>query len=1263
MPPDCPSAPSSTSPIPDLDEVRLGATSPSDPDAFILNFSYNNLSIKALLDCGASDCFLDQRYVNTHHIPTSRLDKPLRLRLFDGSYAPNGLITHFTVLPIRFATGKTTVTRFLISTLDPSVSAVLGYRWLRQHNPLIDWSTNRIKFRSPDSAPVQPDTLDVPSAPEPVKCTSPVSPPENPLPPEPKSSAPPLDQASLRAAAAGVDIRLVNAAAFAMVSRLSRQPSSILRVAYTESLDDPKLRAANVAADATEADELRTHVPPEYHDFLDVFSKRKADTLPEHRSYDHKIDLVDGAVPPLGPIYSLSEPEQIALRDYITEMADKKFIQQSKSPGGAPVLFVKKKDGSLRLCVDYRGLNKITRKDRYPLPLIPDLLDRLRTAKRFTKFDLRGAYNLVRIAPGDEWKTAFRTRYGSFEYQVMPFGLCNAPATFQRFMNEVFADLLDICVVVYLDDILVYSDDPAQHSEHVKEVLRRLRKHSLFAKPEKCEFSSESVEFLGFVCTSDGIKMDDAKVKTIQDWPRPRNVRDIQSFLGFANFYRRFIYNYSDIVIPLTRLTRKTAHWDWSSACQSAFDTLKLAFTSAPVLTHWQPELEPIIETDASDYAIAAIFSVKHPDNEIHPVAFHSRTLNPTELNYDTHDKELLAIFEAFQIWRHYLEGSRHTVNVVTDHKNLEYFSTTKMLTRRQARWSEFLSSFDLVIRFRPGKLGAKPDALTRRSDVYPKRGDRDYAQVNPQNLRPVFGSEQLIASLRATHLFQPALRAAALIDFESLQIDILEGLKVDISAQEQITKLSSSDEPSRWSLSESGMLMLDDRIYVPDFTPERGNLRLRVLQDKHDHPTAGHFGQTKTLELIRREYSWPNMRTDVQNFCKSCITCSRAKPARHKPYGLVKQLPIPSRPWHSISMDFIETLPPSSGFNSILVIVDRLSKQAVFIPTTDKCTAPDIAKFFVNHVFSKHGIPSHITSDRGSEFTSHFFRSLGSILGIKLHFTSGYHPEGDGQTERVNQTLEQYIRIYCNFQQDNWAELLPLAEFAYNNAPNATTGVSPFFANKGYHPSLAIYPERDITSLRARDLAVDLNELHLKLQVEIKAAQDRYQVAADRRRIPPPDIRIGDKVFVKSENLPSSRPTRKFADKNLGPFTVIGQHGANAFTIKLPDYLRRVHPVFHVSQLEPTFPNPFPNRTEPPPLPEVIDGENYYVVAEILDSKYDRRFRNCQLQYFVRWAGYEGTTNEKTWLPASEFDMDDEIVVAFHTNYPDKDGPARMAQ
>ncbi|KAF8629910.1 hypothetical protein AX17_005549 [Amanita inopinata Kibby_2008] len=289
--------------------------------------------------------------------------------------------------------------------------------------------------------------------------------------------------------------------------------------------------------------------------------------------------------------------------------------------------------------------------------------------------------------------------------------------------------------------------------------------------------------------------------------------------------------------------------------------------------------------------------------------------------------------------------------------------------------------------------------------------------------------------------------------------------------------------------------------------------------------------------------------------------------------------------------MDFIEKLPDSAGYSAILVVVDRLSKQSIFIPTMDTITAPELAKLFVIHVFSKHGVPSHVTSDWGSEFISCFFRSIGTALDMQLHFTSGYHPEGDGQTEHVNQTLEQYLRIFCNYQQDNWSELLPLAEFAYNNAPSATTGISPFFANKGYHPNLTVHPKHNLASQCAHDFAVNLDDLHAMLRENISLAQKHYQGPTDRRRTPPPQLNVGDSVFIKSDHIRTTHPTRKLAETFLGPFEI---------------HLRSIHPIFHISQLEPSHPNTIPHCTQSPPPPIELEGELEYEIAKILDSKID---------------------------------------------------------
>ncbi|KAG9590724.1 hypothetical protein KCU77_g7839, partial [Aureobasidium melanogenum] len=451
-------------------------------------------------------------------------------------------------------------------------------------------------------------------------------------------------------------------------------------------------------------------LPLQYHEYLDVFSRKDAKTLPPHRPYDHAIDLLPGKEPPYGPLYSMSRDESEELLRELKSQLDSGFIRASRSPAASPVLFVKKPGGGLRFCVDYRGLNAMTVKNRYPLPLITETLARLSRAKNYTKLDIISAFNRLRIKEGDEWKTAFRTRYGLFEYLVMPFGLCNGPASFQNFINDTLREYLDVFCTAYLDDILIYSEDEAEHERHVKLVLEKLREAGLQVDITKCEFNVEQVEYLGLVVTTEGTRMDPKKVQTILEWPELKNVKDVQSLLGFANFYRRFIYGFSAIVSPLTALTKKGVQFKMDKKALEAVETLKKAFTSDTILRHFDPDRETIVETDASDFVSGGILSQYDNEGILRPVAFFSRKHNPAECNYEIYDKELMAIVRAFETWRPELEGSSSLVKVITDHKNLEYFTTTKQLSQRQARWSEFLSRFDFKIIYRPGKQAYHPE-------------------------------------------------------------------------------------------------------------------------------------------------------------------------------------------------------------------------------------------------------------------------------------------------------------------------------------------------------------------------------------------------------------------------------------------------------------------------------------------------------------------------------------------------------------------------
>lgn len=415
-------------------------------------------------------------------------------------------------------------------------------------------------------------------------------------------------------------------------------------------------------------------------------------------------------------------------------------------------------------------------------------------------------------------------------------------------------------------------------------------------------------------------------------------------------------------------------------------------------------------------------------------------------------------------------------------------------------------------------------------------------------------------------------------------------------------------------------------------------------------------------MDLVKREFYWPGLRNFVAEFCRTCDVCPRNKSLRHKPYGLLKQLPIPQRPWESISADFIVELPSSTdsitnqSHDVLLVVVDRLSKMSLFIPTTTTATSEDLARLYIKYVFSKHGVPSDIISDRGSTFTSAFTTSLGLLLGIKLNFSTAYHPQTDGQTEQTNQQIESYLRMYANYQQDDWVDLLPVAEFAYNNATHSATQVSPFFANYGYNPKATLSLDVSVPDPTAHDFTKPLSDLHDYCREQIAIAQAQYQAPADARRraIPENVFEVGRKVWLNAKNIKTKRPSKKLDSKKLGPFVIERKISSHAFRLTLPHGMRLLHPVFHVSLLDPYHENAIPRRTQPPPLPVEVDGETQYEVAGILDSRRHRR----QLQYLVRWAGYEGTAEATSWEAAANVENSPVLLTQFHARYPQKPGP-----
>ncbi|GJU71519.1 putative reverse transcriptase domain-containing protein [Tanacetum coccineum] len=453
---------------------------------------------------------------------------------------------------------------------------------------------------------------------------------------------------------------------------------------------------------------------PIVRDFPEVFPE-DLPGLPPARPVEFQIDLIPGAAPVARAPYRLAPSEMKELSEQLQELSDKGFIRPSSSPWGAPVLFVKKKDGSFRMCIDYRELNKLTVKNRYPLPRIDDLFDQLQGSSIYSKIDLRSGYHQLRVREQDVPKTAFRTRYGHYEFQVMPFGLTNAPAVFMDLMNRVCKPYLDKFVIVFIDDILIYSKDEREHEEHLKAILELLKKEKLYAKFSKCEFWIPKVQFLGHVIDSKGIHVDPAKIESIKDWASPKTPTEIRQFLGLAGYYRRFIEGFSKIAKSMTKLTQKGIKFDWGEKEENAFQLIKQKLCSAPILALPEGSEDFVVYCDASHKGLGAVLMQREK-----VIAYASRQLKVHEKNYTTHDLELGSVVFALKIWRHYLYGTRCTV--FTDHKSLQHILDQKELNMRQRRWLELLSDYDCDIRYHPGKANVVADALSRKERIEPLR-------------------------------------------------------------------------------------------------------------------------------------------------------------------------------------------------------------------------------------------------------------------------------------------------------------------------------------------------------------------------------------------------------------------------------------------------------------------------------------------------------------------------------------------------------------
>ncbi|KAL4565288.1 hypothetical protein LXL04_029376 [Taraxacum kok-saghyz] len=861
----------------------------------------------------------------------------------------------------------------------------------------------------------------------------------------------------------------------------------------------------------------------------------------------------------------------------VQELLKLGMIRPSRSAFSSPVILVRKKDNSWRMCVDFRALNKATIPDKYHIPVVDELIDELKGAKFFSKLDLKSGYNQIRMHPDNIEKTAFRTHDGHFEYLVMPFGLTNAPATFQAVMNDVFRPWLRKTIVVFFDDILIYSPTWTQHLEDLAVALDVLQQHQFVVNQKKCSFGQSTIEYLGHIINGSGVAMDPKKIEAVVDWPIPKNVKGLRGFLGLTGYYRKFIRHYGSIARPLTTLTKKDA-FGWTDEAQVAFDNLKSAMVTAPLLALPDFQSPIVVECDASGRGIGAVLMQNRK-----PIAYYSKALSDRNLAKSAYEREIMALVLAVQHWRAYLLGTKFTI--YTDQRNLKFLLQQRITSPDQHNWVAKLLGYDFDICYKPGKDNRAADALSRRA---------------------IDGE---MATLLSTPIWVQG-------------VQLLDEVKKDTKLQ-QIRREYEADPTKFPGYSvRNEILFYKDRLVIPKsslFIPE-------LIKEFHETATGGHSGYYRTFRRLAANLYWPGMSGMVQQYVKACDVCQRCKASSTAPGGLLQPLPIPSAIWEDLSLDFNLGLPKSKGYDAILVVVDRLSKYSHFLLLKHPYTAKSVAELFVKEIVRHHGIPKSLVSDRDPLFLSLFWKEIFRSQGTTLNMSSAYHPESDGQTEVINRCLEAYLRCFAVDQPRNWASWVPWAEFWYNSTFHGSTGVSPFEVVYGRKPPSALQfvpgevrVQAVVQELQDRDEALRQLKQHL---AHAHAVMKEY---ADKKRRDV-NFQVVEWVYVKLKPYRQISVARrvypKLAAKFFGPFKITSRIGAVAYKLDLPPS-SKIHPVFHVSLLKKAV--QVPTETVLPPELE-MSGEEVPIPMTILASREVLVDEKMCTQWLIQWQdGYSG--------------------------------------
>jgi hypothetical protein len=974
---------------------------------------------------------------------------------------------------------------------------------------------------------------------------------------------------------------------------------------------------------------VREKLPTQLKHLEGFFSKKASTKLPPHREkHDVVLEL---KTPRKGspPTYRTPLQYMPLEKQTIDELLKLGFIERCMEPEAAPVLFVPKTHSDeRRFCVDYRWINQFLKDRIVQAPNVNGTIASCRNAKRFTKIDIIRAFNRLRIAVGSEYLTAFRTRQGTFQWRVLPFGLKVGPAWWQDFINAQLNELLDLFASAYADDVLIYSDDDDEeaHWEQVEEVIHRLSRVDLQGDIKKSRFNVTLVDYLGIVMEAGvGVRIDPEKVKAIRNWKFSdlNSKTAIRSFLGLCNYVRMFCYHASDAAEPLNRLLKKDAPWQMGPDQEQAFETLKALACEAPVVAFFVPGRPTKVEADASRNATGGVIWQQQPDGEWKPVGYFSKTMTPTERAYPIQDRELLAVVQTLQQYEPELLGTKFCV--LTDHQALVYFSTKRTLSTRQVRWADFLSNFDITFTYRRGKDNIAADALSRKTVDLPtvkarEQEERNIALIPPEKVQLAIAAVQEDAST-------PNISGADLVDL--------------IRTENEKQQLGQHD----------------GKLVVPELTSDgKTFLRTALIREAHEPKIFGHQGQNKTIEALRKQYYWGEINKDVRRYVKNCHACGRNKGRHDRTPGLLHPLPVPNLVWEQVVVDGKDMPPDRHGYNYVWVFICKFSRLMMTLAGNKSDTGEVLASRYYRFGYRFLGCPYSWLTDNAGPFISAFMGTLNKLTGIKHRHGSSMHPQTQGSVEITNQELDQKLRFYVDKYQTDWSDHLPAFDFGHNASWHSSINMAPLKVVLGTDPRNPLS-----TDLPAIDVQTDQEKRALQIVQQTKEVQDlarqealrtqRRQTEQANKKRRPVDFKVGDYVFLRKKGFITTAPTTRLDSQYAGPWRITDERGYS-FVLDLPKSFRGKN-LFHADRLRKAHMNPLPQQHRDPPQAEEINGEAEWEVERVLASRLTGR--NKILEYQVSW---QGCDPDDVWYPAENFKNASVVIETFHRDYPDAAGP-----